>query len=126
MQANEDSRFISPAVVIDATSNMILANEETFGPVAPLFKFDTEDEVLAVANDTPYGLAAYFYSKDLARVFRVGDALETGMIGVNTGSFATEVAPFGGVKESGLGREGAHHGIEEYLEIKTLHIDGIS
>ncbi|MGB0505038.1 MAG: NAD-dependent succinate-semialdehyde dehydrogenase [Pikeienuella sp.] len=125
-QTDANSRFISPAVVTHVTSDMIVAKEETFGPVAPLFKFESEEEVLAAANATPYGLAAYFYTNDLTRTFRVSEELETGMIGINVGGFATEVAPFGGVKESGLGREGAHHGIDEYLEVKTLHIGGIA
>lgn len=124
-QTDPNTRFISPAVVRDAKPEMLLANEETFGPVAPLFKFDTEAEVLEAANDTPFGLAAYFYTKDLNRTFRVSEALEVGMIGINVGGFATEVAPFGGIKESGIGREGAHHGIDEYLEVKTLHIGGV-
>ena len=118
-------QFISPAVITGATPDMLLANEETFGPVAPLFTFDSEKEVVDSANDTPYGLAAYFYTNDVKRIFRVSEDLDVGMIGINTGNFASEVAPFGGVKESGLGREGAHHGIDEYLEIKTLHIDGM-
>ncbi len=125
-QADASTRFISPAVVTGVTTDMLVADEETFGPVAPLFKFDTEDEALAAANATPYGLAAYFYTNDLTRTFRVSEELETGMIGINVGGFATEVAPFGGIKESGLGREGAHHGIDEYLEVKTLHIGGIA
>ncbi|MBY6117115.1 NAD-dependent succinate-semialdehyde dehydrogenase [Mameliella alba] len=122
----EGSRFITPAVVTGATAGMLLAQEETFGPVAPLFRFDTEQEAVQAANDTPFGLAAYLYTNDLTRSFRVGEALEVGMIGLNVGGFATEVAPFGGIKESGLGREGAHHGIEEYLEVKTMHIGGIA
>ncbi len=125
-QTDEASRFISPAVVTGATQDMVLAHEETFGPVAPLFKFEEEAEVVDAANSTPYGLAAYVYTNDLSRTFRVSESLEVGMVGVNTGGFATEVAPFGGVKESGLGREGAHHGIDEYLEVKTLHIDGLA
>jgi len=125
-QSNEGPRFITPAVVTGATADMLVADEETFGPVAPLFKFETEDEAVAAANATPFGLAAYFYTNDLTRTFRVGEGLEVGMIGINVGGFATEVAPFGGVKESGLGREGAHHGIDEYLEVKTLHIGGIA
>jgi succinate-semialdehyde dehydrogenase/glutarate-semialdehyde dehydrogenase len=119
-------RFISPAIVTNATNSMMMAHEETFGPVAPLFKFGTEEEAISAANDTPFGLAAYFYTNDLTRSFRVSEALEVGMIGLNVGGFATEVAPFGGIKESGLGREGAHHGIDEYLEVKTLHIGGIA
>ncbi len=125
-QSNAGPRFITPAVVTGATAEMLVADEETFGPVAPLFKFDTEDEAVAAANATPFGLAAYFYTNDLTRTFRVGEDLEVGMIGINVGGFATEVAPFGGIKESGLGREGAHHGIDEYLEVKTLHIGGIA
>ncbi|QAX28158.1 NAD-dependent succinate-semialdehyde dehydrogenase [Leisingera sp. NJS204] len=125
-QNDTSTRFISPAVVTGVTTDMIVADEETFGPVAPLFKFDTEEEALAAANATPYGLAAYFYTNDLTRTFRVSEELETGMIGINVGGFATEVAPFGGIKESGLGREGAHQGIDEYLEVKTLHIGGIA
>ena len=124
-QTDSSTRFISPAVVTGATSDMLLASEETFGPVAPLFKFESERQVVDAANDTPYGLAAYLYTNDFSRTFRVSEDLEVGMIGINTGSFATEVAPFGGIKESGLGREGAHHGIDEYLEVKTLHIDGV-
>ncbi|MTJ04547.1 MAG: NAD-dependent succinate-semialdehyde dehydrogenase [Sediminimonas qiaohouensis] len=125
-QSNAGPRFITPAVVTGATAEMLVADEETFGPVAPLFKFDTEEEAVAAANATPFGLAAYFYTNDLPRTFRVGEDLEVGMIGINVGGFATEVAPFGGIKESGLGREGAHHGIDEYLEVKTLHIGGIA
>jgi succinate-semialdehyde dehydrogenase / glutarate-semialdehyde dehydrogenase len=125
-QADTCTRFISPAVVTGVTPDMIVAEEETFGPVAPLFRFETEEEALEAANATPFGLAAYFYTNDLTRTFRVAEELETGMIGINVGGFATEVAPFGGIKESGLGREGAHHGIDEYLEVKTLHIGGIA
>ena len=125
-QTAPSERFINPAVVYGATDMMLVASEETFGPIAPLFRFDKEKDAVEAANNTPYGLAAYFYTRDLARAFRVSDALEVGMVGVNAGAIATEVAPFGGVKESGLGREGAHHGIEEYLEIKTIHIDGLA
>ena len=125
-QSDASTRFISPAVVTGVTAEMLVAEEETFGPVAPLFRFETEEEALAAANATPFGLAAYFYTNDLTRTFRVSEELETGMIGINVGGFATEVAPFGGIKESGLGREGAHHGIDEYLEVKTLHIGGIA
>ncbi|MDW3181356.1 NAD-dependent succinate-semialdehyde dehydrogenase [Roseobacter sp.] len=123
---NAGQRFISPAIVTDATADMLMAHEETFGPVAPLFKFDTENEAVSAANDTAFGLAAYFYTNDLTRSFRVSEELEVGMIGLNVGGFATEVAPFGGIKESGLGREGAHQGIDEYLEVKSLHIGGIA
>lgn len=119
------SRLFKPAVISGATDEMLVASEETFGPVAPLFRFKTEEEVVAAANDTPYGLAAYLFTNELGRSFRVGEALEVGMVGLNVGAFATEVAPFGGVKESGLGREGSHHGIDEFLEMKTFHIGGI-
>jgi succinate-semialdehyde dehydrogenase/glutarate-semialdehyde dehydrogenase len=105
---------------------MLLATEETFGPVAPLFRFETEEEAIAIANGTPFGLAAYFYTESLKRSWRVGEALEFGMIGLNTGAISTEVAPFGGVKQSGLGREGAQAGIEEYLEMKSFHIGGLA
>jgi succinate-semialdehyde dehydrogenase/glutarate-semialdehyde dehydrogenase len=119
------SQYVSPVVLRDATTEMLLAQEETFGPVAPLFRFETEAEAIAIANGTPFGLAAYFYTRDLARSFRVGEALEFGMVGLNTGLISTEVAPFGGVKQSGLGREGSQLGIEEYLEVKALHIGGL-
>ncbi|WP_374352359.1 aldehyde dehydrogenase family protein, partial [Chitinimonas sp.] len=117
--------FFEPTIITGVTQNMKVAREETFGPLAPLFKFDTEQEVIERANDTEFGLAAYFYSKDLGRAFRVGEALEYGMVGVNSGLISTEVAPFGGVKQSGLGREGSRHGIEDYLEIKYLCLAGI-
>jgi succinate-semialdehyde dehydrogenase/glutarate-semialdehyde dehydrogenase len=103
---------------------MELSRDETFGPVAPLFRFDTEEEAIARANDTPYGLAAYIFTRDLDRMWRVTDALETGMVGVNEGIISNEVAPFGGIKESGIGREGSRHGIEEYLEQKYILITG--
>lgn len=118
-------QYATPTVLGGATTEMLLAHEETFGPVAPLFRFETEEEAIAVANGTPFGLAAYFYTRDLARSWRVGEALEFGMVGLNTGMVSTEVAPFGGVKQSGLGREGAQVGIEEYLELKTLHVGGL-
>lgn len=121
----ECPQYVTPVVLSDARTDMILAQEETFGPVAPLFRFDTEDEAIRIANDTPFGLAAYFYTRDLARGFRVGEALESGMVGLNTGLISTEVAPFGGVKQSGLGREGSQLGIEEYLEVKTFHMGGL-
>jgi succinate-semialdehyde dehydrogenase/glutarate-semialdehyde dehydrogenase len=104
---------------------MRVAKEEIFGPVAPLFKFETEADAIQMANDTEYGLAAYFYSRDIGRVWRVAEALEYGMVGINNGLISTEVAPFGGVKHSGLGREGSKYGIEEYLEIKYLNIGGL-
>ncbi|SFX04867.1 NADP-dependent succinate-semialdehyde dehydrogenase [Marinospirillum alkaliphilum] len=112
--------FVTPTIITDAHQDMLLAREETFGPLAPLFRFTDEDEVIRHANDTEFGLAAYFYAKDLSRVWKVAEALEYGMVGINTGIISTEVAPFGGVKSSGLGREGSHHGIEEYLEMKYL------
>jgi succinate-semialdehyde dehydrogenase/glutarate-semialdehyde dehydrogenase len=118
-------QFTAPIVLTGATTGMLLAHEETFGPVAPLFRFETEAEAIDIANSTPFGLAAYFYTQNLARSWRVAEALEAGMVGLNTGSISTEVAPFGGVKQSGLGREGAQIGIEEYLEMKTLHIGGL-
>ena len=121
----EGAQYARPLVLADARADMLLASEETFGPVAPLFRFDTEDEAVTLANSTPYGLAAYFYTDNLNRSWRVAEQLEFGMIGLNTGSISTEVAPFGGVKQSGLGREGAQLGIEEYLETKALHVGGL-
>ncbi len=115
--------FFQPTVLADVTSTMRVAREETFGPVAPLFRFTTEAEAVAMANDTEFGLAAYFYSRDVARCWRVGEALEYGMVGINTGLISNEVAPFGGIKQSGLGREGSKYGIEDYLEIKYLCVD---
>ncbi|WP_293441377.1 NAD-dependent succinate-semialdehyde dehydrogenase [Planktotalea sp.] len=112
--------FITPTIVTGATKDMAFSNDETFGPLAPLFKFEDEDEVIALANDTIFGLASYFYANDLSRVYKVAEALEYGIVGVNTGIISTEVAPFGGVKQSGLGREGSHHGIEDYLEMKYI------
>lgn len=117
--------FFEPTIVTGVTAEMKVAREETFGPLAPLFKFETEQEVIERANDTEFGLASYFYTRDLARAFRVGEALEYGMVGVNSGLISTEVAPFGGVKQSGLGREGSRHGIEDYLEIKYLCLAGM-
>jgi len=119
------SLLFQPTVISGANDQMLVASEETFGPVAPLFRFNTEEEVIAAANNTPYGLAAYLYTNNLSRSLRVGEALEVGMVGLNVGAYATEVAPFGGVKESGFGREGSHHGIDEFLEMKTFHIGGI-
>jgi len=112
--------FFEPTIVTGVTQDMKVAQDETFGPLAPLFRFETEDEVIEMANDTIFGLASYFYARDLSRVYKVAEALEYGMVGINTGIISTEVAPFGGVKQSGLGREGSHHGIEEYLEMKYL------
>lgn len=117
--------FFEPTILLDVTSEMRIAHEETFGPVAPLFSFATEEEAVSMANDTPYGLASYFFSRDMGRVWRVSEALEYGMVGVNTGIMSTESAPFGGVKESGIGREGSRYGIEEYLEMKYLCLGGI-
>jgi len=118
-------RFFEPTVLADVASNALMAREETFGPVAPLFRFKTEEEAVAQANNTEFGLAAYFYGRDIGRVWRVAEGLESGMVGINTGLISTEVAPFGGVKESGLGREGSKYGIEEYLEVKYLCLGGI-
>jgi len=117
--------FFEPTIISHATQQMKVAHEETFGPLAPIFKFNTEDEALAMANDTPFGLAAYFYTRDLSRAWRVAEQLDTGMVGINSGLISTEVAPFGGVKESGIGREGSRYGMEEYLEIKYLCMGGI-
>ena len=114
--------FMPPTIVTGATKDMAVATEETFGPLAPLFKFEDVDEVIELANDTIFGLASYFYAKDLSRVYKVAEALEYGIVGVNTGIISTEVAPFGGVKQSGLGREGSHHGIDDYLELKYICI----
>ena len=112
--------FMPPTIVTGATKDMAVATEETFGPLAPLFKFEDVDEVIELANDTIFGLASYFYAKDLSRVYKVAEALEYGIVGVNTGIISTEVAPFGGVKQSGLGREGSHYGIDDYLELKYI------
>ncbi|MBF6987876.1 NADP-dependent succinate-semialdehyde dehydrogenase [Cupriavidus sp. IK-TO18] len=117
--------FFQPTVLADVAPGMLVAREETFGPLAPLFRFDTEDEVVAMANDTEFGLASYFYARDLGRVWRVSERLEYGMVGVNTGLISNEVAPFGGVKQSGVGREGSHYGIEDYLVIKYTCMAGI-
>ena len=118
-------RFFEPTILIDVTPAMAVAREETFGPVAPLFRFRTEADAIALANDTEFGLAAYFYGRDIGRIWRVAEALEYGIVGINTGIISTEVAPFGGVKESGLGREGSKYGLEEFLEIKYLCLGGI-
>jgi succinate-semialdehyde dehydrogenase/glutarate-semialdehyde dehydrogenase len=118
-------RFFEPTVLVDVTPEMAVAREETFGPVAPLFRFGSETDAVALANDTEFGLAAYFYGRDIGRIWRVAEALEYGIVGINTGIISTEVAPFGGVKESGLGREGSKYGLEEFLEIKYLCLGGI-
>jgi succinate-semialdehyde dehydrogenase/glutarate-semialdehyde dehydrogenase len=117
--------FFEPTVLTGITQEMKVAREETFGPVAPLFRFKTEEEAIRLANDTEFGLAAYFYSRDIGRVWRVGEGLEYGIVGINEGIISSEVVPFGGVKESGLGREGSHHGVEEFLEIKYMLMGGV-
>ncbi|MBV8620955.1 MAG: NAD-dependent succinate-semialdehyde dehydrogenase [Curvibacter sp.] len=118
-------QFVEPTVVADATADMLCAREETFGPFAPVFRFKTEQEAIDAANNTEFGLASYFYSRDVGRIFRVGEALEYGMVGINAGVIATEHVPFGGVKQSGLGREGSHHGMDDYVEIKYLCLGDI-
>lgn len=117
--------FFEPTVLAGVTANALIFKEETFGPVAPLFRFKTDEDVIAMANNTEFGLASYFYSRDIGRIWRVAEALEYGMVGVNTGMISNEVAPFGGVKQSGLGREGSHHGMDEYLEIKYIAMAGL-
>jgi succinate-semialdehyde dehydrogenase/glutarate-semialdehyde dehydrogenase len=117
--------FYQPTVLADVTPAMLVSKEETFGPLAPLYRFSTDEEALSMANDTEFGLASYFYSRDIGRVWRVSEGLEYGIVGINTGLISTEVAPFGGIKESGLGREGSKYGIEDYLEIKYLCVGGI-
>jgi succinate-semialdehyde dehydrogenase/glutarate-semialdehyde dehydrogenase len=117
--------FFEPTVLANVTTRMLITREETFGPVAPVYRFKDEQDVIDQANATEYGLAAYFYARDLGRVFRVAEGLEYGMVGVNTGAISTEVAPFGGVKESGIGREGSHHGMEEFVELKYMLLAGL-
>jgi succinate-semialdehyde dehydrogenase/glutarate-semialdehyde dehydrogenase len=117
--------FYQPTVIGGATADMLVAHEETFGPLAPIFAFDTEDEAIAQANDTEFGLASYFYSRDIGRIMRVAEALETGIVGVNTGLVSTAEAPFGGVKQSGLGREGSKYGLDDFLEIKYVCLAGL-
>jgi succinate-semialdehyde dehydrogenase/glutarate-semialdehyde dehydrogenase len=117
--------FFQPTVLTHVPRNTLIFSEETFGPVAPLFRFETEDEAIALANDTPFGLAAYVYARDVGRIFRVVESLEFGMVGVNEGLISTEVAPFGGVKTSGLGREGSKYGVDDYLEIKYVALGGL-
>ena len=117
--------FFEPTVIADVDNSMLVATDETFGPLAPLFRFHTDEEVLALANATEFGLASYFYSRDIGRVWRVAEGLETGMVGVNTGLISNEIAPFGGVKQSGLGREGSHYGLDDYLVIKYICLGGI-
>ena len=118
--------FFQPTVIANVTPDMVVSHEETFGPVAPLIRFKTEDEVIKLANNTEFGLAGYFYSRDIGRIFRVAEKMETGIVGANAGIISTEVAPFGGVKQSGLGREGSKYGIEEYLEVKYVLIGGLN
>ena len=117
--------FYEPTVLTEASKSMLIAAEETFGPVAACFRFKTEEEAVALANDTPFGLSAYFYTRDLGRAWRVAEALESGMVAVNEGILSTEVAPFGGVKESGLGREGSKYGLDEYMELKYVMMGGL-
>jgi succinate-semialdehyde dehydrogenase / glutarate-semialdehyde dehydrogenase len=113
-------------VLTGVTADMAMSREETFGPVAGIARFSTEEEAIRIANDTPYGLCAYYFTRDVGRVWRVSEALECGILGINTGFISTEVAPFGGVKESGIGREGSKYGLEEWLEIKYLALGGIA
>jgi succinate-semialdehyde dehydrogenase/glutarate-semialdehyde dehydrogenase len=117
--------FFEPTVLANVTPQMKVAKEETFGPLAPLFRFEKDEEAIEMANDTEFGLASYFYSRDIGRIWRAAEGLESGMVGINTGLLSTEVAPFGGVKQSGLGREGSHYGIEEFVEIKYLCLGGL-
>ena len=118
-------QFFEPTGIADASADMICATQETFGPLAPVFKFKTEKEAIDAANATEFGLASYFYTRDVGRIFRVGEALEYGMVGVNVGILATEHVPFGGVKQSGIGREGSHHGMDDYVEIKYMCIGDV-
>ncbi len=122
-RVDADKNFFNPTILTDVNNDMRIANEEIFAPIAPIFKFDTDEEAVALANRTEYGLAGYFYSRDIGRVWRIAEALEVGMVGVNTGMLTTELAPFGGVKESGMGREGSKYGIEEYVETKYICLD---
>jgi succinate-semialdehyde dehydrogenase / glutarate-semialdehyde dehydrogenase len=125
LTGQDSDQFFEPTVVADATADMLCAREETFGPFAPVFRFDAEQEAIDAANNTEFGLASYFYSRDIGRIYRVAEALEYGMVGINVGILATEHVPFGGVKQSGLGREGSHHGMDDYIEIKYLCIGDI-
>ena len=118
-------RYVDPTVLTGVDTTMRVFNEEIFGPVAPLVRFSTEAEAIELANDTPFGLAAYFYSRDIGRIWRVGEALEYGMVGINEGIISNEMAPFGGIKESGQGREGSKYGLDDYLEMKYLCMGGI-
>jgi succinate-semialdehyde dehydrogenase/glutarate-semialdehyde dehydrogenase len=117
--------FYEPTVLVDVDDTMDVYNEEIFGPIAPLFRFSTEEEAIRIGNDTPFGLSAYFYSRDIGRIWRVSEGLDYGIVGINEGIISTEVAPFGGVKESGIGREGSKYGIDDYLEIKYLCMGGV-
>ncbi|MBB4245559.1 succinate-semialdehyde dehydrogenase/glutarate-semialdehyde dehydrogenase [Rhizobium tropici] len=117
--------FFEPTVITNVVSSMRIAQEETFGPLAPIIRFDDPEQVVRYANDTIYGLAAYFYASNLRRVWRVAEALEYGMVGINTGRMSSEAAPFGGIKQSGIGREGSRHGLEDYLEMKYLCLGGL-
>ena len=120
-----EGQFFEPTILTGVTATMAMSCEETFGPVAGIARFSTEEEAIRIANDTPYGLAAYFFTRDLARVWRVGEALEYGILGVNTGLISTEVAPFGGVKESGIGREGSSFGVDDWTELKYWAVGGV-
>jgi succinate-semialdehyde dehydrogenase / glutarate-semialdehyde dehydrogenase len=124
-RAAQGGSFFEPTVLTDVTTDMVITHEETFGPVAPLYRFKSEDEAIKMANDTEFGLASYFYSRDIGRIWRVAEALEYGIVGINEGIISTEIAPFGGMKESGIGREGSKYGIEEFLEVKYLCMGGI-
>jgi succinate-semialdehyde dehydrogenase / glutarate-semialdehyde dehydrogenase len=117
--------FFEPTVLADVTPKMKVAREETFGPLAPLFRFETDEDAVRLANDTEFGLASYFYSRDVGRIWRAAEGLESGIVGINTGLISNEVAPFGGVKQSGLGREGSHYGMEEFVEVKYLCFGGL-
>ncbi len=117
--------FFEPTVLSDVSENTLIFEEETFGPVAPLFRFHHEDEVIKMANHTPFGLASYFYSQNMSRIWRVSEKLEYGMVGINSGIISTEVAPFGGIKQSDIGREGSKYGIDEYIEIKNLYMGAV-
>ena len=123
--SEQGAGFVAPTILSNVNRDMRVFNEEIFGPVAPVFKFETEAEVIALANDTEYGLAAYFYARDIGRTWRVSEKLDYGMVGINTGAISNEMAPFGGVKESGQGREGSKYGLDDYLEIKSLTYGGI-
>ncbi len=124
-RAAQGGTFFEPTVLTDVTTDMVITKEETFGPVAPLYRFKSEADAVKMANDTEFGLASYFYSRDIGRIWRVAEALEYGIVGINEGIISTEIAPCGGMKESGIGREGSHYGIEEFLEVKYLCMGGI-